>query len=439
MKRIINFLLLLIAFNINATVINVTPVGAGVDIRPNINTAVTAASAGDTVKIPAGSYRVDNTVTITKKISLIGAGIDTTILYRDESISDATLAGWGSMFLFNINSDKASNITIAKITFKGQIPQIASGDGGSLAADIGVRINYAVDFVVHNCKFMYFGDSGLQIRHRDYLPRGLVFKSSFYRNCKSTTGLGLGYGIVVYGEGLRWVDDVQLGDLRAIYIEDCQFDYNRHDIAGAGGCQVVGRYCQFRNHIAVKNAHSWDTHQDRRPGNGTNTYGTRRYEIYGNSFINATWYNGVTPVVSPVCEDSIQERAIGITNGEGVVFNDTISGYRFGLGTVQNESNAFPYPYPGQPGYASGWRFGPSHTGDGRRGEGDLYYWNIVFTTYATTCGGACSLFWNYDEVGHGGFGGYILADRDYHANTVKPGYKAAPYPHPKRVKYKYN
>lgn len=439
MKKFLFTLFVTISLFANSTVINVTAVGAGVDIRPNINTAVTAASAGDTVKIPAGTFRLDQTVTISKKISLIGSGIDTTILYRDESVSDATLAGWGSMFIFNINSRKASNITVSKITFKGQIPSFVTGDGGSMALDIGVKIVNAVDFVVHNCKFYGFGDSGLQIRHYDDLPRGLIFKCQFLNCSKGTLGLGFGYGLAIYGEGSRWVDAVQLGDLNAIYVEDCYFERSRHEVASAGGAQMVVRHNQFRKHIAVKSAHCIDTHQNRDPSTGgTNVLGTRRYEIYDNSIINTTYYGGVTPVVSPICEDSIQERAIGITNGDGVVFNDTIAGYRFGIGVVQSEDTTGTYPWYGQVGYASALRFGPSHTGVGRKGEGDLFYWNISYTTYSTTCGGPCSLFWNYDEVAHNGTGRFIIANRDYQANTVKSGYKAAPYPHPKRVKYKY-
>ena len=68
-----------------------------------------------------------------------GFGIDTTILYRDESISDATLEGWGRCFFFNINSDRNSKVSISKITFKGQIPSVVTGDGGSMAADIGSK------------------------------------------------------------------------------------------------------------------------------------------------------------------------------------------------------------------------------------------------------------------------------------------------------------
>lgn len=439
MKKFLFTLFVTISLFANSTVINVTAVGAGVDIRPNINTAVTAASEGDTVRIPAGTFRLDQTVTITKKISLQGFGIDTTILYRDESISDATLEGWGPMFLFNINSDRNSKVSISKITFKGQIPSVVTGDGGSMAADIGVKIVNAVDFVVHNCKFYGFGDTGLQIRHKDYLARGLVFKCQFYNNSKGTLGLGLGYGLCIYGEGLRWVDGIQLGDRNAIYVEDCYFERSRHEVASAGGAQMVIRYSQFRKHIAVKNAHCIDTHQDRGPGNGTNTYGTRRYEIYGNSIINTTYYGGVTPVVNPVCDDSIQERAIGILNGDGVVFNDTVSGYRFAIGVKQQESTIAAYPYSGQVGYASGQRFGSSHSGDGRKGEGDLYYWGIVFTAFSNTCGGTgLALFYNYDAVANGGTGVYLVDNRDYHQNTIKPNYKPYPYPHPRRAKIKY-
>lgn len=446
MKKLkLTLLSLLIALISNATVYPVTATSSGVDMAANINSAIALCTNSvffiDTVKFPSGSYRVDGTINITKRVCLYGAGIDTTILYRDESISDATLSGWGPMFNFIINSDRKSNIIIWRITFKGQIPNITTGDGGSLASDIGVKILNAVDFIVHDCKFQYFGDSGLQIRHRDYLARGLIYNSQFFRNSKGYLGLGLGYGIVIYGEGLRWWDNVQLGDDKAIYVEGCRFDFNRHDVASAGCAQEVVRYSKMRNHIAVRHAHSLDTHADYGPGNGTNTFGTRRFEFYGNSMINATYYDGVTPITSgSVCDDSIQERAIGILNGKGVVFNDTIDGYRFGLGVIQQDDITVPYPHSGQIGFESGLKCGPSHTGiDVKKGEGDLFYWNLQFTTHATTCGGSgLAAFYNYDAVANGGTGVYLQVDRDYHQNVVKPGYKPRPFPDDRRLKIKW-
>jgi hypothetical protein len=180
MKKLLSIVLLFVAFNINATVINVVDPGMMTSLNANLNSAVSSASDGDTIRVPAAARFITGTVTISKKVSLIGYGIDTTILYRDASTSDASITNGVPMILFDINSDRKSNITISKITFKGKTPQIVSGDGGSTAKDVGVRINYAVDFVVHNCKFQWFGDSGLQIRHRDYLARGLDFKCTFF-------------------------------------------------------------------------------------------------------------------------------------------------------------------------------------------------------------------------------------------------------------------
>jgi hypothetical protein len=432
MKKLqLTLLSLLVAFLSNATIINVADPGIFTSITTNFNTAVSASSDYDTIRLPGVPRRIDNTVTITKKISLMGSGIDTTVLYRDESISDATLSGWGPMVTFNINSNRSSKIFIWRITFKGQIPEFTSGDGGSLALDIGLKVVNAVDFIIHDCKFQYFGDSGLQIRHRDDLARGLIAKCIFYKNAKSPTGLGFGYGLTIYGEDLRWPNSVQFGSKNFIFVEDCQFDYDRHSEASAKCAQFVFRHNRIGHHF-VPHSHAIDTHQNH-PG-GSNEHGTRACEIYGNYIVNTTYLGGTTALFNGMCEDSIQERAIGCGNGDMVVHDDTINGYRFGVGAYQDENTVVTYPRIGQLGYESASR----GTGtDKAEGAGDLFYWNITFTNWTTTCGGSTALYHNYDLIANGGTGKYIVDGHETH-NVAKPGYVPYPYPHPMRGKIKW-
>jgi hypothetical protein len=432
MKKLqLTLILLLVAFTSYATTWYVADPGVFTSITTNFNSAVSSSSDYDTVRLPALSRRLDGTVTITKKICLLGSGIDTTILYRDESISDATLAGWGPMVTFNINSNRNSKIFIWRITFKGQIPEVTSGDGGSLALDLGLKIINAVDFIIHDCKFQYFGDSGLQIRHRDDLARGLIARCTFYKNSKSPTGLGFGYGLTIYGEDLRWPNSVQLGSKNFIFVEDCQFDYDRHSEASAKCAQFVFRYNNIGHHF-VPHSHGVDTHQNH-PG-GSNEHGTRACEIYGNTIVNTTLIDGVTPLSNGMCEDDMQERAIGCTNGDMVVYSNVINGYRFGVGVLQDENIVVASPRIGQ----IGWESYSRGTGtDKVAGAGDLFYWGNTFTNWTTTCGGSTAAYRNYDLVINSGTGRYIVDGKETH-NIAKPGYTGYPYPHPDRLKIKW-
>lgn len=445
MKRLIKTLVatyILLSTSFAAT-INVANPGTGNDIRANWNTAIASANDGDLVVIPNGSFTVTQTLVTTKKIKLKGGGIGVTILYRDESVSDATLESWGPMITFNINDDRSSGVEIAKLELRSQIPLIVSGDGGSLAADIGLKMINCVDFLIHDCKFMYFGNGGIDVRHKDYLARGVIYNCKFYRNAKGTDGLGLGYGVVIYGESNKWYRNAGLGTSNFIFIENCRFDYHRHSIASAGCSRYVARYDSIMNNIvSPPYSHGVDTHQARELTSGTNRHGSRATEVYNNWIINPTRIDGTTPMANGCPDNQIEERAIGLGNGDMVVHDNYISGYRFATGLYQNESATARYPYIEQIGWASGKRYGRSHTGtDGSYGEGDAFIWNNTFVTFTLTGGGACQLTWNYTSASYGGVGvstDYIAKNRDWH-DVAKPGYVSYTYPHPLREKQTIN
>jgi len=165
-----------------------------------------------------------------------------------------------------------------------------------------------------------------------------------------------------------------------------------------------------------------------------NTFGTRAVEIYNNSIINSTRIDGTTPMANGCPDNQLEERAIGITAGDALVYSNTISGFRFAIGLISSEATASgsPYPYIQQPGWLSGLRNSGSTGTDNFNGNGDLWYWNNNFTTFTLTGGGTCVLFYNYDASG-GTTGTYFTINRDYHA-IAKPGYVGYVYPHPDNV-----
>lgn len=414
-----------------------TDPGGGTEVFSAINAAYTAAQDGDIIDCrhwvtTGGDRTFSGVLNMTKKVSFEGPGMSL-VFKRKETDSDATVLGWLYMFRYNINSDIPCNIKFSGVTLKSKIPSANTGaDGFSMVADRGLGFTNAVDFRVTNCRFENFGDGGLEIRHRDHLARGLVDNCVFYHNYKGSTGLGLGYGITVYGEGLNWYPHVgfTLGGPDFIFIEDCNFQYHRHSVATAGGSRHVVRYCSF-DYQVVPQSHCVDTHDSRGPGNGTNTFGSRAWEFYNNTIVNTTFLNG-TPIAPGSDMSNIQERAIGAISGDGVIHNNVCSGYRFMIGYRQTTSTTANYPFLQQVGWISGRRKGLSDTGaDIIAADGDVWEWNNTFTPYVSSPVNSSQKNFIYSDIGPDG--NYNAVDREYHS-AVKPNYTPYTYPHPNRL-----
>jgi len=332
------------------------------------------------------------------------------------------------MFYYNINKTTPSNISVTGITFRSKNPSKVKGDGGSLASDVGIRFFHCADFVVAYCRFEYFGNAAIAILHTDTIARGLICKNQFYRNAKGFDGLGLGYGVVVYGDNNKWVPNPKFGSNNFIFIENNTFDYHRHAIA-AGGCGLyVARYNTITNNIIAQDnsTHAIDAHEARggKLGNG-NYFSTRAIEVYNNTILNTTFYGG-KPIVSGQKASMLIERAIAIRGGEAVVYGNTIKGYRFG-GSVGIA--VFPwgtnYPLPYSTGYLSGLALGAKHLGtNATQSNGDVFYWGNKYTPYDASQ--ESKFFYNYDPA-------YFIEGRDFHL-VAKPGYAVYEYPHPRIV-----
>lgn len=424
-KQLLTLISICLLLKVVANTINVPNPGIGKDIQPSILSALNLAKDGDILSLPPGKFVFNKTVTITKFVSLKGRGIANTVLYRDSLTPDNTLTSWGAMFVYNINKTIASNIVVSGITFKSKSPSIVDGDGKSLASDRGIDFIGCLDFVVNRCRFEYFGNGAITIRHLDTLARGLINKNEFYRNAKGSDGLGLGYAIVIYGENKQWISKPKFGSSNFIFIEDNTFDYHRHSIA-AGGCALyVARYNTITNNIvgATASIHAIDTHGARGGVKGSdNYYSSRAIEVYNNNITNTTFKDGTT-ITPGQSATRLVEKAIGVRGCEAVVYGNTIKGYRFGTG-IAVEATPFGTQYPllYTTGYLSGVSYGSTHTGiDSLKGNGDLFYYDNNFYVYT----GAYSSqdFYNYQPQ-------YFKEDRDYHLED-KPNYVAYTYPHP--------
>lgn len=443
---LLSFLFSLVA---HAAVITVVNPGNNNNLNTNLNAAVSAAVIGDTVQIPTGVFKITTAnITINKAISLCGSAPGT-VLYRDEAYTDGDL-NYETMITFNINSRIPCGVEVYNLELRSQIPLINAGDGGSLTLDVGLKLVNATGFKVYNCTFKWFGDSGLQIRHYDDVCHGLIYNNVFDTNTKGLDGLGYGYGVVIYGQSLKWVDEPGYGTDNFVFIENNTFYNHRHSISSAGCARFVFRYNFIQNNRL--NSPYWQAidagHQAREDSPGTNRHGTAVAEIYGNKVTNTTRIDGVTAMANGCPSSQMEERGIGIMNGHVLCYNDTFAGVRFPIGFIQNESTTYPYPFPEQVGAKSGKREGRSGAGtDLYSTEGNAWVWDISHIVYTLASGAITQKMFNYTAAVYGGPGvstDYIAPGRDYNYNSgtagagAKPLYTPYPHPHPYRnMKYK--
>ncbi|MBS1632650.1 MAG: right-handed parallel beta-helix repeat-containing protein [Bacteroidetes bacterium] len=393
------------------------------DIQPAIQEAVDKALDGDRIILPEGQFIVNLSVQISKFISISGEGLDKTFLYRSDSIPDRTLSskGWEAFFVFNIRRDIPSDIVVSGICFKGRKPSVVNGDGGSRASTVGIRMIGCVDFIIENCRFEYFGNTGISVRHKDTLARGLIRHNEFYFNARS----GLGYGITIVGEGKQWVKDPKFGSSNFIFIEDNQFDYHRHSIASNDGALFVVRYNTILNNVAASGDHAIDMHEGR-PGTDE-PMGSRAMEVYNNVIVNNTYtFGGKIKKGEWYGMSSLENAGVAVRNGEALVYNNEVKGYRYAVVLSNWYLGGTPQPYPVKygPGYLSGMEFGPGHTGDlPPKSDGDVFIWNNKISPFLDDEWNVFPSF-NNEETS------WWKEGRDYHLEA-KPGYKAYPYPYP--------
>ena len=335
------------------------PTGTSTDLQKLIK----ASEPDDVVQIPPGCYEITDTIGISAGKRLIGAGMDKTILYRNPEESRGQ-----DKPIFWVLGRGEGETQISGIAFLGV------HDTDDTGKDCGIVITNNRNFRIDHCYFEGFGFAGVRT---EGASRGVIDHSFFVDNYKKGID-NLGYGVAVYGAN-EWAGDPGAGTADAVFVEDSIFIGNRHAVASNAGAHYVFRHNRVQENVQ---ACSIDAHG---LGFGSSR-GTRYVEIYGN-----------------VVEEPVyKECGIGIRGGDGVIFDNTIQGFRNPIllilewGTPKHLKAS----YPAQ---------------DQIR---DLWIWDNEIQ------GGPSEPQIDPEASG------FIEQDRDYFTQP-KPGYEPYPYPHP--------
>lgn len=428
-KRICIKVILVIALfsnylNAEAKAIIVKNPGSDKNISPMIQEAVDSAEDGDVLILPGAAFAINETVIITRFVSIRGQGIQKTMLYWNKPLQRTKSLPFGELSIFNfkINSVKASGIVVSGIYFKGMASTLQIGDGKSFLPLAGVKFLNCNGFTVENCRFDYFGYAGVAVFHQDTLANGLIRNNQFYHNAMR----GSGYGVAVYGENKVWVDDPKLGSSNFIFVEDNVFEFHRHSIASGGGSLFVFRHNYVLDNIVRPGGHAVDTHEARETTATYNSIGSRASEVYDNIFINRKDINGKDiNDKSDRLSVFLEDAAVAIRSGDAVVFNNQASGYKWCV-KISNwylEGTEQEYPVFGGSGYMSGKKLGPDHRGNKPpQSDGDTFVWNNKVRPASSGKWNPAS-FINTEPA-------WWIEGRDYHLQS-RPGYKPYPYPYP--------
>lgn len=355
--------------------------------QSDVQAAINLAVAGDTVNIPPGNCTWVGAIQIpsSKKITLQGAGIDSTVI----------TSGNNGMVI----NDLQSGSRITGITFSNSYIQI-DGDG----------------WRVDNCKFHHSSsfNEGVFVRgdRETRHPTGLVDHCLFINARVLVAGWA---GLLA---NVLWSQPLNLGTgNNVVYVEDCTFTFTL--FGNAIDSNYGGRYVFRYNTVTDTSA---DTHSVQ-----GGTRAARKWEIYNNTFnqVSRTMW---VPMM--------------LRGGTGVVFNNTLTGtwstLRISLDNVRSCENRSTsgmcdgsspwdgnqingYPCRDQIGRSTDTYLWTAGTPYPPQALEPAYAWNNKHgATDVTFFQHNCALSQEHIQLG-----------RDYYNNLIKPGYTPYTYPHP--------
>jgi len=322
----------------------------------DVQAAINAASAGDTVMIPAGACEWASStatapiVAINKSLTLQGAGYDNTKIY------DKSLAGVYGGYL--------ASILDVNLTTEGQFVTIRDIFFGQNGSDVSVNRNnegmlsirgtYSATpkFRITNCKFDNWNGRAMQI----FTLFGVI------DNCI------IGHAYTITGQFFRqygttddWSRNDDFGTARAVYVESCDFNAgvdNWSVLADVmGGSRIVIRYNSFINTGFGSHGYHDET---------TSARGPRLFEYYNNTFdINRSDYRSMMTIrggVGVFYNNTITQTKGSVSSGDtrGIKFTyyglcPSTSYVQIGTGCSGGLDNKGPrcssYPCPDQPGW----------------------------------------------------------------------------------------
>lgn len=264
-----------------------------------ISDAIALASDGDTVTIPDGDWSWTSSsgaaLTISKAITLQGAGVGNTILRDSTSTSNGYMLAWNTKAGFTSRMTGIEFALGARTTqqFNGVI--VLNGFGNTdVVDDRRMRVDH--------CKFDHLWGVSIQVS----TCYGVIDHNEFLCTATSIPIYTFTPNQYSYSDA-RWAETPQFGTEYFMFIENntftqdaVGFHYGIHD--GYGGSRIVFRYNTVtKGHFTF---HGTDS--------GGRARGGRAAEIYRNTFTGSD--NG---------EDICHFRS-----GTVLVHNNTVTGYR---------------------------------------------------------------------------------------------------------------
>lgn len=364
--------------------------------QSDVTSAISAATSGDTVLIPAGTCTWSTNVQVAKSIHLRGSGIGTTtipaashdltviqVLADDVEVSHLTLTGGARVLVSAGNDWRIHDMAFA---------------GTSAFTGVFVRGNSATS-----------------------IPRGVVDSSTF----SNARVLVHGYPASNASEHdgtTHWSRPLGLGTEEAVYVEDNQFTFS--EFYNVFDCEYSGRIV-FRHNTVTDSyleTHSIQGH----------ARACRKWEVYGNT-------------IQQVSREVY--RPIFFRGGTGVIFDNVVTG-TFGVSTVHFDNVRTFTNVGGEVGQCDGtsnWDGNVESNGYPCRdqiGRGvDASAWPLTAPYPAQSLDPA--YIWNNTINGsalgvtviNGSEVNHIKPNRDYYVNVgAKPDYTPYTYPHPLRT-----
>lgn len=354
--------------------------------QADVSTALTSATTGDRILVPAGTCTWSN-LSISKAVHLKGAGIDVTVI----TVSENT-----------ITKQAAGIIRITDFTF-------TKSNGGNVSKAFVVNGSWTgAEPVIFANNKVTINDSGFFLLD---VPGGVIIANNDFQaqwddsviQLKATNSQGSWETDDTFG-----AKDVN-GKLNH-YIETNTFYGGANQ---AIDCDDNTR-CVYRYNAATYS--SFNSH-----GYATSPAGARHFEIYNNQFLHL---GGSTQIAN-------QNISIWLRGATGFIYNnyfDDIAGSYWGdkeelRFTIRGAEDARPqgscasvsYPVPRQ--------IGQNHNGTA--------YFTDPVRWYNNTGTLAISADWNWGNPCGLTFSDFWQAGRDYIIGSAKPGYVAYTYPHP--------
>ena len=364
----------------HATAALATDIAAKSGAAADIQQAVDAANPGDTITIPEGRFLFHGQVFLTDGVKLRGAGKDKTLLIKTDRLDQ-----WKPMFSVDCRTGQPFGFSDLALQGAGRDLQESEVASDRIRDQGLILRGRCRDFEISRSRFTKFSRAAIELVADDgsiHGPqRGVISDTEFVDNWSHN----LGYGVALNGTPAAWDQQPGLGTEEAVFVEDNYFELNRCAIIGNDGAHYVFRHNRIFNNqpnSAPIYAHGKSIYWPR---------GTRSFEIYDNKLSN----------------EVTRWAGIALGGGEGVIFNNDLSGVFHGIVFMieGNSSTATKYPYQDQ--ISGTWVWQNEANGS-----------PVTSVTVSASPGVNASEF--------------LQEGRDFFVQA-KPDYQPFPYPHPLR------